>query len=116
MRSERSRDLFPSCFLHHAHNQHLGWLVDVFAGELQHGQHLAFVQSGLQGIFQQREGFVEEGEEVVWKFVAVEVEDGGGGVVEDAAELVVEGELEAAVFEAFDFVGGFHVDGVGVEG
>ena len=59
---------------------------------------------------------MEEGEEVVWKFVAIEVEDGGGGVVEDAAELVVEGELEAAVFEAFDFVGGFHVGSLAVEG
>ena len=55
-------------------------------------------------------------DEVVGEFVTVKVEDGGGGVVEDAAELVVEGELEAAVFEAFDFVGGFHVDGLGVEG
>ena len=67
------------------------------------------MQAGLQGVFQQGEGFVEEGEEVVGEFVTVEVEDGGGGVVEDAAELVVKGELEAAVFEAFDFVGGFHV-------
>lgn len=74
------------------------------------------MQAGLQGVFQQGEGFVEEGEEVVGEFVTVEVEDGGGGVVEDAAELVVKGELEAAVFEAFDFVGGFHVDGLGVEG
>ena len=53
---------------------------------------------------------MEEGVEVVWEFVAVEVEDGGGGVVEDAAEFVIEGELEAAVFEAFDFGCGFHVD------
>ena len=67
------------------------------------------MQAGLQGIFEQVEGFVEEGEEVVGEFVTVEMEDGGCGVVEDAAELVVEGELEAAVFEAFDFVGGFHV-------
>ena len=74
------------------------------------------MQSWFQSIFEQVEGFVEEGKEVIGELVAVEVEDGGGGVVEDATELVVEGELEAAVFEAFDFVGGFHVDGLGVEG
>lgn len=74
------------------------------------------MQAGFQGIFEQMEGFVEEGEEVVGEFVAVEVEDGGVGVVEDAAELVVEGELEAAVFEAFNFGSGFHVDSLGVEG
>ena len=67
------------------------------------------MQAGLQGVFEQGEGFVEEGEEVVGKFVAVEVEDGGGGIVEDATELVVESELEAAVFEAFDFRCRFHV-------
>ena len=59
---------------------------------------------------------MEEGEEVVGEFVAVEVEDGGGGVVEDAAELFVEGEFEAAVFEAFDFGCGFHVGSLAVEG
>ena len=102
--------------MHHAHNQYLRRLVDVSTRKPQHGQHLAFVQAGLQGVFEQVEGFVEEGEEVVGEFVAVEVEDGGGGVVEDAAELVVEGELEAAVFEAFDFGSGFHVCSFAVEG
>ena len=56
------------------------------------------------------QGFLQQGKKIVRELGAVEMQDGSRSVEEDAAQLGVEGEFEAAVFEAFDFGSGFHVE------